>query len=87
MLVNGGRALLVYLRDHEGDPGLSSRDPNYAGPPDAQTEFVLDNGQLGTYPTAWTVPLEQAEEACRYFVISKGERSPQIVWHDDSAVS
>jgi hypothetical protein len=84
MLVNGKRTWLMYLRDQEGDPGLSSRNPDYAGPPDALTQFVLDNGQLDKYPIAWTLPLEQAIAACKYFAVTQGGRSPEIVWHDDA---
>jgi len=84
MLVNGEHAWLMYLRDQEGDPGLSSRNPHYVGPPDALMEFVLDNGQLDKHPIAWTLPLEQAIAACEYFVATQGGRSPDIVWHDDA---
>ncbi len=84
MLVNGERAWLMYLRDQEGDPGLSSRNPDYAGAPDALTEFVLDNGQRDEYLIAWTLPLEQALAACEYFVATQGGQSPEIVWHDDA---
>jgi hypothetical protein len=84
LLVNGKHAWLMYLRDHEGDPGLSSRNPDYAGPPNALMEFVIDNGQRDEYPIAWTLPLEQTLAACEYFVVTQGGRSPNIVWHDDS---
>ena len=43
MLVNGERAWLMYLRDREGDLGLSSRNPAYSGPPVALT----DPGEVG----------------------------------------
>lgn len=84
MLVNSERARLMYLRDREGDPGLSSRNPTYSGPSDALMEFVLDNGQLDEYPIAWTLPTEHAMAACEYFVATRGGCSPEIVWHDDT---
>jgi hypothetical protein len=52
MLVNGERAWLIYFRDRDEDPGLSSRNPDYAGPPYARMAFVLDNGQRDEYPIA-----------------------------------
>jgi hypothetical protein len=33
MLVSGQHAWLMYLHDQEGDPGLRSCAPQYAGPP------------------------------------------------------
>jgi hypothetical protein len=84
MLVNGGHAWLLCLRDREGDAGFSSRNPQYAGSSDALMAFVLDNGQRDEYPIAWTLPLEQAIFACEYFVATQGGRSPDIVWHDDA---
>jgi hypothetical protein len=82
MLVNGEHAWLMYLRDQDGDPGLSSRNPEYAGSSDELLEFMLANGQRDEYPIAWTLPLEQAMAVCEYFVTTQGDRSPEIVWHD-----
>ena len=84
LLVNGQYALLMYLPDHYGNVGFTSRNPYYAGPPDAQTECMLSNGQLDMYPTAWTLPLNEVIEACEYFITTLGGRSPAITWHDDS---
>ncbi len=84
MLVNGVHAWLMYLRDHDGDPGFSSRNPHYTGPASATMQFLLSNGQMDEYPVAWTLPLEEACAACEYFVLSQGGRSPAITWHDDS---
>ncbi|HEX8037097.1 MAG TPA: Imm1 family immunity protein [Ktedonobacterales bacterium] len=84
MLVNGQYALLMYLPDRDGNAGFTSRNPHYAGPPDAQTECLLSNGQLDMYPTAWTLPLSEAIEACEYFITTHGDRSPAIAWHDDA---
>jgi hypothetical protein len=84
MLVNNDRAWLMYQRDQEGDPGLSSRNPDYAGPPNALMEFVFEYSQGDEYPIAWTLPVEQAMAACEYFVATQGGRSSEIVWHDDA---
>ena len=84
MLVNVGRAFLLYLRDHEGDTGYSSRNPDYAGPPDAVMVFELANGQRDEYPMSWTIPLEDAIAACAYFIATQGGRSGDTMWHDDA---
>jgi hypothetical protein len=84
MLVNGGHAWLMYLRDHDGDPGFSSRNPHYTGLAQVTMQFLLSNGQMDEYPVAWTLPLEEACAACEYFVLSQGGQSPAITWHDDS---
>src|SRR5262249_46706721 len=83
MLGNGARAGLRDLRA-AGATGFSSRNPPYSGPPDALMEFVLENGQVDDYPMAWTLPVEQTIAACEYFVATQGDRSPEIVWHDDA---
>ena len=84
MVVNGVHAWLMYLRNHHGDPGLSSRNPSYTGPAEVTLEFRLSNGQMDEYPVAWTLPLEEACAACEYFVLSQGCQPPAIIWHDDS---
>src|SRR5918996_4002273 len=48
-LLNGDRGWLTCLRA-EGDAGFSSRNPGYAGPPDAEIEFTLSTGQVDRYP-------------------------------------
>ena len=83
MLVNEQDAWLMYLGQDE-DIGFSSRNPEYAGPPDAHLDFVLGNGQRDDYPAAWVLPLEHALAACEYFLRTRGGRSPAIVWHDDA---
>jgi hypothetical protein len=50
-LLNGDRAWLTCLRA-DGDAGFSSRNPGYAGPPDAEMEFMLSTGQRDRYPAA-----------------------------------
>src|SRR5579859_6547164 len=47
-LVNSSSAWLMFLR-HEGDSGYSTRNPNYAGPKEAVTEYFLSNGQRDEY--------------------------------------
>ena len=81
-LVNGDRAWLMFLR-YEGDAGFSSRNPHYVGRQDAELEFYLSNGQRDVYPAHWAVDTSQALKAMEYFYLN-GERSPAIVWHDDS---
>ncbi|HEX9057179.1 MAG TPA: Imm1 family immunity protein [Ktedonobacterales bacterium] len=83
MLVNQPSAWLMYLGQDE-DIGFSSRNPEYAGPPDAHLDFVLGNAQRDYYPVAWVLPLQQALAACEYFLRTQGERSPDVVWHDDA---
>ena len=50
--INGDFGWLMYLRGN-GDPGFSSRNPNYDGPPDAQIDYELSNGQRDLYPASW----------------------------------
>lgn len=82
MLVNGSRAWLMYLRE-SGDAGFSSRNPDYDGPREAMLPFEIENGQGDEFPVAWTLPLDEAIAACEYFVTSGGDRSPEVLWHDD----
>ena len=44
-LVNGEQAWMMRIR-HEDDPGFSSRDPGYGGPPEATLRYTLANGQV-----------------------------------------
>jgi len=82
LLANGDRAWLMHLRHHDGDAGFSSRNPTYDGPPDATAQFRLSNGQLDTYPLAWTISRERALQAIGHF-FETGERAPWIAWHED----
>jgi hypothetical protein len=84
MLVHDEYALLMYLPDNEGSLGFTSRNPAYAGAPDAQIEFLLANGQLDEHPAAWTYPLSVGCAVCRDFVQMLGALSPLITWHDDN---
>jgi len=82
LLANGDRVWLMHLRHHDGDSGYSSRNPTYDGSPDATVPFRFSNGQLDTYPLAWTVSREHALQAIEYFLVT-GERVPWITWHED----
>src|SRR4051812_13636358 len=75
-LINGDRGWLMYLR-REGDAGFSSRNPDYAGPPDAEIEYRLSNGQHDTYPAAWALPVEVVCRALDYF--KRHHRPPPFV--------
>lgn len=83
-LVNGQRALLMFLRD-EGDPGFSSRNLDAVADDHRLVEFYLSNGQRDRYPYSYTVPLDLALRALE-FVLVHGDKPPWIHWHDDSVV-
>lgn len=57
----------MYLRSDEGDPGYSTRNPDYAGPEDAKIEYRLENGQVDEYPAAWNIPTPEALRALAHF--------------------
>ena len=85
MLVNGTHAWLLYLCDQNGDSGFSSRNRCKANSDETMMmQFQLSNGQMDAYPVSWTLSLEDAFAACEYFLLNQGERSPAIIWHDDS---
>ena len=65
-LLNGDRGWLTCLR-FEGDAGLSSRNPHYSGPSDAEIEFMLSNGQVDRYPAEWTYSRPEILAAVRSF--------------------
>ena len=82
-LINGDRGWLMYLRHGDGDAGFSSRNPDYAGPPDAMIEYQLSNGQHDLYPASWAYPIAQIREGLEYF--RQYQRPPSfITWHNDS---
>ncbi len=81
-LTNGGLGWLMYLRE-EGDAGFSSRNPDYAGPPDAEIEYELSNGQHDLYPASWALPVSEINRALEYF--RQEQRPPGfITWRNDS---
>jgi hypothetical protein len=79
MLVNGTSAWLMYLQDQDDD-GVHSQNPSYHGPAGLCLKFQLSNGQMDAYPVAWALALEEAFDACEYFVTTQGERSPTLTW-------
>jgi len=81
ILKRGEIGWLMYLRG-PGDAGFSSRNPAYAGDPDARLEFQIENGQVDSYPIAWTYPIVDALRAAEHFFVT-GERAPWIDWHED----
>jgi hypothetical protein len=80
-LLHDDRGWLMHLPD-PGAAGASSRDSDYDGPRDAMLDFRLSNGQVDSYPVAWTLPRETIERALAYFRRT-GERPPFITWHED----
>ena len=81
-LLNGDRGWLTCLR-YEGDAGFSSRNPAYAGPPDAEIEFMLSNYQLNRHPAAWTYSREEILAAVRTFADTR-RCPPELTWFNDS---
>jgi hypothetical protein len=81
-LINGDLGWLMYLRN-AGDPGFSSRNPNYVGAADATIEYVLGNGQRDEYPASWALSIVEVLRALEYF--HKHHKPPTFVaWHNDS---
>lgn len=80
-LINGGLGWLMYLQE-EGDSGLSSRNPDYAGADDETMDFTLSNGQVDCYPMSWAISAETVQKALKYF--EETHRIPDfITWHSD----
>jgi hypothetical protein len=75
-LVNGERGWLMCLR-FDGDAGFSSRNPRYVGPPDAQIEYRLSNGQVDSFPAAWAYPRTDVFGALEYF--ARHRRVPETI--------
>ena len=81
-LINDQWGWLMYLRE-EGDAGFSSRNPVYAGAPEATIGYRLDNGQLDQYLASWAYPIAVIENALRFFEENHAP-PPFIRWHNDS---
>src|SRR5262249_20830789 len=64
-LINGDRGWLMYLRA-EGDSGFSSRNPAYAGDPQAKIEYRLSNGQHDWYTASWSLHIVEPRRAVAY---------------------
>jgi hypothetical protein len=81
-LINGDVGWLMYLRE-AGDPGFSSRNPNYDGFEDEMVEYYLNNGQRDLYPRAWAYPTDVIERGLEYFR-QHNAPPPFIEWYNDS---
>ena len=81
MLVNGAYAWLMFLQNQD-DVGFHSLNLSYHGSAELRMKFQLSNGQMDEYPVAWTLALEDAFDACEYFMTTQGRRSPAITWED-----
>jgi len=86
---NGAIAALVHrpvgwLQFYQDDYASSfhSVNPEYGGPEDTFTDYLLDNGQVDVYPQSWDHPLEMVVRALEHFM-GTGERAPFIVWEVD----
>lgn len=80
-LINGDRGWLMWVR-HEGDAGFSSRNPAYSGPPDAEIEYMLSNGQVDRYPASWAY--SQGEVCAALETFARSRRISGISWFNDS---
>ena len=65
-LINGDLGWLMVLR-HSGDAGLSSRNPDYRGSPEAMQSYLFNNGQLDQYPLSWALPVAEVRRALKDF--------------------
>jgi len=81
-LINGDLGWLMYLRE-PGDPGFSSRNPEYDGSDDEMVEYCLSNGQHDFYPRAWAYSTDVVERAMEYFR-QNNLPPPFISWFNDS---
>ena len=81
-LLSSRQGWMMYLR-HEADPGFSTRNPRYSGPPDATLEFMLSNEQLDLFPAAWTYPAEDVLRGLEQFAV-EGVFPREFEWHNDS---
>jgi hypothetical protein len=73
---------LMYLL-FSGDPGFSSRNLTYDGPPGIKYPFELPNGQLDEYPANLWIPSGPVYRALQYFFVH-GSLAPWVSWHDDA---
>ncbi len=81
MIHAGERGLLMFSRC-AGDPGFSSRNPDYDGDQRAALTFILSNGQEDEYPASWTYPLEVLRAAFLE-LLETGARPTMVRWYDD----
>jgi hypothetical protein len=81
-LINGDAAWLMFVR-YEGDPGFSTRNPQYAGPKKAVIEYYLSSGQRDEYPASWNITTAEAIRGLEFFFEEEG-MAPWLHWNDDS---
>lgn len=81
-LINGDRALLLYLRGPD-DPGVLSRDPGHDGDleEDEEVDFLSGGGEWDSYPVGLTVSTAEALRILEWFA---AHRSPpeSAAWYD-----
>ncbi len=82
VLLNKNRGWLMYLRD-VGDPGFSSRNPEYTGPSDATIRYRLKNGQIDEYPESWALDIDLIKKALFFFLETLGA-AKFVTWFNDS---
>jgi hypothetical protein len=80
-LLNGDQGWLMYVR-YEGDAGFSSRNRAYSGPPTAEIEYMLGNGQVDHYPASWAYPRSQLIDTLHSF--ARTRRVGGVSWFNDS---
>jgi len=80
-LFAGDRAFLMFLPEI-GEAGMSSRDPDYRGPPGAQVVFRATNGEDTALPARFTVSKEEGLRALDAF-LRTGKPPTFIHWEDD----
>ena len=81
-LINGDLGFLLYTRE-PGDPGFSSRNPDFAGQPDDRVEFYLNNGQRDLYPAEFVLSAATVRAAVQY--LKQHAKPPTFVtWFNDS---
>ncbi len=56
--------------------------PDNNGPPDAEIEYFMSNGQRDVYPAAWALPVAEVRHALTFFEREQ-QRPPFVVWHED----
>jgi hypothetical protein len=69
-LFNADAAWLMCLR-FKGDAGVSARNPNDSGPPNAVIAYCLSNGQRDEYPASWDITTNEALRALTHFFLKK----------------
>jgi hypothetical protein len=76
MLRNSEHAWLMYLR-FNGDSGFVSRGTQ-SNP--GTCRYTLSNGEVGEYPIAWCIDIEQCYKAIAYFFVNEGAQPQFVSW-------